>query len=45
MYRLENPSQDDGKIDPTLCRYDTLSSLDMQKIVVGIWEGVEERRW
>jgi hypothetical protein len=29
MYRPENPSQDDGTIDPTLYRYSTLSSLDI----------------
>ena len=44
MYRPENPLQDGGMIDPTLCRYGTLSSLDIPNIVVGMWEAVDERR-
>jgi hypothetical protein len=45
MYRPENPSQDDGPIDPTLYRYGTLSSLDIANLVVGMGEAVDERRW
>ena len=45
MYRPENPSQDDGTIDPTRYRYGTLSSPDIANIVVGMWEAVDERRW
>ena len=45
MYRPENPLQDDGRIDPTLYRYGTLSSPDIPKLVVGMWEAVDERRW
>jgi hypothetical protein len=45
MFRPENPSRDDGMIDPTLGRYDRLSSLDIPNIVIGMWEAVDERRW
>ena len=35
MYRLDTCREDDGKIDPTLCRYGTLSSQDIPNIVIG----------
>jgi hypothetical protein len=45
MYRSENPSQDDGMIDPSIYRYGTLSRPGISDIVGGMWEAVSERRW
>jgi len=41
---MENPSHDDGMIDPTLSRYDSISSLNIPDIVTGMWKAVDERR-
>ncbi|MBW2035568.1 MAG: hypothetical protein JRI94_18685 [Deltaproteobacteria bacterium] len=41
---MENPSHDDGTIDPTLSRYDSISSLDIPNTVIGMWKAVDERR-
>ena len=45
MYRPENPSHDDGRIDPTLYRYVSLSGPGIANIVGVMWEAVDERRW
>ena len=41
---MENPSHDDGMIDLTLSRYDSISSLNIPDIVAGMWKAVDERR-
>ncbi|MBW2089509.1 MAG: hypothetical protein JRI37_11075 [Deltaproteobacteria bacterium] len=41
---MENPLHDDGTIDPTLSRYDSISRLNIPDIVTGMWKAVDERR-